>query len=292
MQEQATRESTSAIADLLIGKAAEYHGKSPQSSNDETDEAQVAPETVETENAVDRQPDPEQEQAADADQPETEDEEVSLKDLAEMLDVDVKDIYGVKLPLGNGETVSLGQYKDTYKRLQKYEADEEAFQENRRNQENQILVARQQAESLIDMLVSQGAMTPKNLEALENMQRSQLQRESKAIQAVIPSWTDPETRQRDYDAFAELGAEYGFSDVEIRAIGDHRILKMLYDFSAARRHAKKQNGKTPPKQIGGQSKQPKKVSTLAQRKRDARKHGGAVKQQLIADMITGKQPLE
>ncbi len=292
MQEPATRENTAAIADLLIGKAAEYHGKTPPeqegaSRADETiaEQAQDAPqsEEVETDEAQGAPGEDETEQS----------DEVSLKDLAEMLDVPEKELYSVKLPLGNNEFTTLGQFKDTFKRLQKIDDEQAAFAEHRRKQENEILVARRQTEALVNMLVQTGQVTPDRLAAVENEHRATMIRENKSAQAVMPHWSDPAARERDFDAFVELGAEYGFSDVEIRNIPDHRILKMLYDFSAAKRHAKEsKNGKTPPKTIGGQSKVKQKSSTLAERKRQAKRHGGAVKNQLIADMITGKQPLD
>ncbi len=286
--------SSSAIADYLLDQAAEQSGKAPASDDasrvddNQPDQGIPAQDAQEVESV-----DNESQAAIEADNTDEQDDTVSLDDLAEMLDVPTKEIYSVNIPIGNGEHATLGQFKDAFKRMQKADAEQEQFETHRREQENQILVARRQTEDLVNMLIDGGKITPDDLAAVENINRARLVKENRSALAVMPHWKDPEQRQQDFDSFVQLGADYGFSDVEIRNISDHRILKMLFDFSAQKRHAaNKRNGKNPPKQIGGGSKRPGKTSTLAQRKREARKLGGQVKTQLIADMITGKQSLE
>ena len=285
------------IASLLIKTAASQSGSNTESEDNTDDENQAAAasregaEIVESEDdntAQDAQTDDDGDQLADDETESSEDDIVTLDDLAEMLDVPAREVYTVSIPLGGGNSATLGEMKDAFKWKQKYDEDESGFQEHRRKQENEILVARRQTEDLVNMLIGTNKIGPEDLAAVESINSARIQRENKAALAAIPTWSNPETRKQDFDAFVELGAEYGFSDVEIRNIPDHRILKMLYDFSASRRYAsKKTNGKTPPKQTGGQRRAVKKAPTLAQRKHEAKK-GGAAKTALVTDLLLGK----
>jgi hypothetical protein len=218
---------------------------------------------------------------------------VSLDDLAKMLDVPVKEVYGVQIPVGNGATATLGQLKDAYKRVAGFDAEKSKFDDHRRKQENEILVARRETDGLVRHLMGSGRVSQDDIAAVRKITQSQQQREYSAMLAVRPEWSDKAQREADFDAFVELGAEYGFSDVEMRNVPDHRILKMLYDFSAAKRHARQQgNGKTPPSMHGGSRSPAARTPTLAERKRQAAGGGQAARLALSAEILTGKIKLE
>jgi hypothetical protein len=224
-----------------------------------------------------------------------EDDTVSLDDLAEMLEVNTKEIYGVQIPIGGGNFATLGQMKDSFKRIQKFDDERTEFEDYKRDQENQILTGRRQTETMVDMLVRSGQITPETLQQCERMHSARVTKENARVLQVIPSWKDPQQRQRDFEAMVEVGAEYGYSEQEIRNIPDHRDLKVLYDVATARRlKADLKNGKKPPSTIGGRGRTPPKSAsrTLAERKREAKRLVGSAKRGLIVDMIAGRVPAE
>lgn len=295
MHTQATKASTSAIADMLVNKAGEMMGKSPEHSDNQVEPA-AEDSTLQTPAPV--TPEGEEnlavpeggESVADPEEQDAETEGVTLDDVAGMLDVPAKEIYGIQIPIGGGEVVSLGEMKDAFKRVQKFDDEKAEFAEHRRDQENMILTARRQTEDMIGMLVDSGRITPDDLQRLEQTNRARIAQENKRALAVIPSWKDQKVRERDFDLMVDFGSRYGFSDVEIRNIGDHRVLKVLYDAVAGER-VKSEVKKTPPKPVG-KPRANQAPKTLAQRKAEARRLGGATKRQLITDMISGRVPVE
>lgn len=296
--EQAQTSNTGAIASLLVQKA----GGDAEQGNGDASRDPVTPvageaEDASSENALDAQAQQGQQenddgqQSADADAGNEEPvETVSLDDLAEMLDVPSKEIYSVNIPLGGGESAPLGEMKDAFKWKQKFDADDGEYQDHRRKQENEIMVARKQTEELVTMLVGAGRIGPQDLQVLEQTQAARAQRENKSLIAAIPTWSDPATRQADFQALIEFASEYGYSEAEIRNTPDHRALKILYDMSAGRRA--KAGGKIPPKKIGGSpQRKATPAKTLAARKAEAKRLGGRVKTNLVTDMLTGKVKL-
>ena len=210
----------------------------------------------------------------------------SLKDLSETLDVDVAELYGVSVPISKDENATLGELKDAFKKYGKLKGEREEYDLHRTRTENELMVARRQAEQLMNMGIDQGLITPEVIKQIEDSNRVTTARENRALLSVIPSWQDKGVRQVDFEGMVEMMSGYGFSENEILNIPDHRIVKFLYDQSAARR-LRKGNGKTPPANTGTTRRTiQSKVSTLQQRKSEATTR--QQKSALISDILTKK----
>lgn len=100
-------ETVTDIANLLAAEEGDAPESQPEQQRAEPEQKAETPE------------EPEQKAEEKPEEPEDEVVEVqNLHDLAEMLKVDVKDLYGVKLPItnpdGQSEEITLGEYKDAY----------------------------------------------------------------------------------------------------------------------------------------------------------------------------------
>ena len=94
---------------------------------------------------------------------------VTLKELAENLEIDAKDLYEVEIALGHDETATLGTLKDAYKEYKTLKAGVEEFETAKMSYENEKLVATRQIDSIIGAVVETGAMTPELMQQIHLM---------------------------------------------------------------------------------------------------------------------------
>ena len=125
--------------------------------------------------------------------------------------------YKQEIPLANGEKRTLGELKDHY---QASAAREVAMIER----ENKVM---QQTNELHEM--SQYLNLPDDVrQGIARQQIQHLQAQHGLMLQAIPEWKDQATFEKARVAIFNLGEEYG---VDLSKVADHRVVKMLNDFS-------------------------------------------------------------
>lgn len=221
-----------------------------------TDESQAG---GDAEKEVQDQVDPET-ASGDAD---AEAKPVTLKELAENLEVDPADLYDVEIAIGKDETATLGALKDSYKEFKSLKANEEANALKRLSEENEHLIAKKQIDNIVEVAFKTGMLTPELKQTLEAYNTEKVAKERRYVLAAIPEWSDEIQRNADFDNMVEHMQEYGFSESEIRGEIDHRKLKFMRDVMRRDQLAKKFHKETKvPAQIRGGTQATKKATPL------------------------------
>ncbi|WP_425044057.1 hypothetical protein [Primorskyibacter sp. S87] len=115
---------------------------------------------------------------------EEDDDSVSLASVAEALEVEPADLYEVQVPLGDGETVTLGQLKDAYKD----QTEAERILTERRSQADQREVALMQEQHFMQNMFEalKGQITPEMAQYISNHDKQVDAEERLALSRVVP----------------------------------------------------------------------------------------------------------
>ncbi len=231
-------EQVQKISELIQGKAPTtdqdqeteptntIDGESQPDQVDETDDSSDASPPGEDQ-ATDQDADPDASPSTDTDT----DQPVTLKDLAATLEIKASELYDVQVPLGKGESASLGQLKDDHTKYLKLKAGQDEYEHNKTRADNEMMVARRQLEQLINIGNANGQLTPELLAYVDDMQSETITRERAALRQAIPEWTDNQVRSTDYGSIIDLMGQYGFSKAEVENVMDHRLIKFVHDMT-------------------------------------------------------------
>jgi hypothetical protein len=151
----------------------------------------------------------------------------TLEALAEKLEVDVKDLYETVVPMGEGESMTIGELKDLAADAGDIVTARAEIQLQRSENENSIMAAKSEIGQVVNMLG--GAVTPQVLERAKGELAIMAERERRATIEAIPEWGDSDTHQRDRQAMATRMAEYGYTQADISHVHDHRLIKFIRD---------------------------------------------------------------
>jgi len=134
-----------------------------------------------------------------------------------------------------GESQTISQLKDHYQATKSFATDREQWDETRREQENEQMVARQQLNSLAVML---GEVKPELLKAAQEHQALNAEHEARMLLQVYPKWAEPEVKKQASAAMLDTAKQYGFTEQQFMGIDDHRIIKVLHDYTVMLNKAK------------------------------------------------------
>lgn len=157
----------------------------------------------------------------------------TLAGLAEKLGVDSKDLYSVEVPTqaldeeGNPITATLGELKDAYAEMHEIDVEREAVADLRRENERDLLTARQELEAILSMAPQ--LVTPEMVQLARTQQAALAQREAAKVKELIPSWSDETAQREDREQMRDHARKYGFREAEISAIFDSRLIMLLRD---------------------------------------------------------------
>lgn len=184
---------------------------------------------------------PEKAQVPEPDREEEEPEEAAQEATEEAQQPDID--YDLEIPMPDGrEAMTLGQMKDKVNELERTESQ-------MIERENALLRERQELDKV---MAAVGEIPPELRQQADAMNQQHLQQERGKMLEAIPEWSDRETFERDRTAIAEVGHKYGFSDIEIGTIADHRVIKFMRDYS--RMAAAEQQAQETAKQVHRASK--------------------------------------
>ena len=150
--------------------------------------------------------------------------------LAEQLGVEVKDLYATEVPLAFGlEPMTIGQMKDQFQDLKTVQGKQDKYETERVTFENDMMRTRQVMAAMFDKIPPEIAQAAR-AEA-ESDYRDTLSRERSALIESIPEFSDPVKYQTSIKGMTGLVKEYGFSAHELGNVIDHRLVKMIKDYS-------------------------------------------------------------
>ena len=220
-------EELSPFANVLVGN------DPPAAETPPADPDQPAAETPPTATA-DLEPESEPADDTAAETPPT---ELSVTDLAERLDMSVEDLYrDLKLDLRDGESVTLGQFKDQAKDLQRANVLLNSAEESKLSGENELLRKNRE----LQLVASRLGRQPSEAERVEaaKVYADYVDRENSHALDAISDWSDTAVRSEDLKSISALMSEYGFTAAEQGATVDHRHVKLLRDYDQLRRRLK------------------------------------------------------
>jgi hypothetical protein len=159
-------------------------------------------------------------------------EKLDLKGLANRLEIDVKELYGLEIPMpGEGESITLGELKDQAHEFSTVKQRQEKLEDERISHQNDVLRSRQELSALVNLLPE----IPQELQQQAGaMQQQHLQQEQARLLEVLPEWRDANTFAADREIISNTVAEYGFNDADMSAVTDHRLIKLLHDYGKLR----------------------------------------------------------
>lgn len=220
------------------------------------------------------------------------DHAVTLKELAESMELETKELYDVEIMVGKDQSATLGELKDGFKELEKFRGDAETFETRKTAQDNEVMVAKRQIDQLVELGARTNSLHPEVLAKLEIIHGEKVATERRLVLSAIPEWDNAIERQKDFTEMGGLMSQYGFSQAEIEGELDHRKLKFMRDM--ARRENQIKNA--TPEKVGkvpadtGKGKRQVKTSKLRERI-SAAKTRSASKQQkvgVISELIGEK----
>jgi len=171
---------------------------------------------------------PEQPENQDIEDDEGEPEPLTMKSLAEKLEIKPKDLYDVEL----GDGLTIGQLKDRFKELEVVEQTRTDAELHKVKTENEVMQQRRALETARQELGIQ--VTPQQQERANQQFAEYVSTETARTMEAIPEWSEPTVLEADRQGMQAMLAEYGLSEMEMTAIVDHRQVKMLRDFHTLR----------------------------------------------------------
>jgi len=84
-----------------------------------------------------------------------------------------------------------------------------------------------------------------NAQAADTQRQQAIATERERLFQVRPDWRDPVKGQAAYQAISAMGRKLGFTDAELTAISDHRMLLGLHQLSELAAQAQKQKAALP-----------------------------------------------
>jgi len=243
-------------------------------------------------NPAEEQASPEPEEATDAlqDAEEPETDKTATEETAEPED-SPPSIYDEQVKVNNGqeaETLTVGQLKDYYQEHRGLEQERETWTNTRTEQENELLVTRQQ---LLGIAQHLGDVKPELIQQIAQQEQARVEQQRALMLTAIPEWQDEARLKADRDAITELAIGYGLNELELNQVQDHRFVKMLRDFMQLKRQQEQARAKleAAPKPPKKQNVTPKQSNAQSKRAKLEQAKNGTREQKLsaISELISG-----
>ena len=199
------------IADLLGGPV-------------EPAEADKTPEPAQAAQEPATEPEPQASEPAGAD-------ELTPTVLAEKLGITPTELFReLKIPIEGGEPLTLEEIKRAGSKLRGVSEVTETLEQQRVDFENEVMVQRQQLQSLIGEL-PQDTLTAEFVQGVQAKHSTYVATETQALLEVRPDLKDPAKFNATRQLMIDFVAPYGFRPAEIDGIIDHRLAKFVIDMA-------------------------------------------------------------
>jgi molecular chaperone GrpE (heat shock protein) len=177
----------------------------------------------------------EEETPGDDAEPPTEEWDVSS--LAEKLQAPPEKLYGLKVPMADGESRTLGELKDAYRTAEQVKAERETVQKERTTWQADKRQTLEELNEALSLLPAQ-AITPELVQRAQRQIQEHAQRELAATLELIPDWKDDLKRAADRAVMVEYLSGYGFSEADLDGLRNAKLMKLFRDASQAAKAAK------------------------------------------------------
>lgn len=183
--------------------------------------------------------------------------------------------YSQKIPMSNGEPLTLGELKDFYQ-----QHDQKVLELIER--ENKVMSQYDELQQMTQYL----NLPPEAREQIQQRQTAYLQEQHGLMLQAIPEWKDQSAFEKGRAAIFDLGKEYG---VDLSRVTDHKVVKMLRDFATLKSAIKsakasvRQVKQPEPKAV--QARNPGGNGQLDQAIATAKRTGNSADQSRAVDML-------
>lgn len=155
-------------------------------------------------------------------------EKLDLKSVAERLGVDPAALYELEVTTGDGETLKLGALKDGYQAVKGLEKSREELAKERGTWQAEQIRTERELGDLLSALPRE-SITPELQQTVERITRERVSRETEALYRKVPEWSDANIRSADVRLMIDHLKPYGFTEGDLNAVLDHRLLAYFRD---------------------------------------------------------------
>jgi len=167
--------------------------------------------------------------------------ELTPTNLAETLGLKPDELFQrFKIPLDEGEPLTLEEFKDAGKELRGLKAAQSEFAEQKVAHENSVMMQRQVLQRALAKVPPQ-YLTEDVIAEVQQEQATYVEGERSKLLAVRPDLKDPAKWRSTQEALVEHLTPYGFMAVEIANLHDHRMRKYVIDNAEREQRVKKLN---------------------------------------------------
>ena len=165
--------------------------------------------------------------------------ELNPTSLAETLGLKPEELFSrLKIPVDEGEPLTLEEFKDAGKQLRGLQAAQTEFAEQKVAHENSVMMQRQVLQRALGKVPPQ-FLTEDVIAEVQQEQAVYVEGERNKLLAVRPDLKDPAKWRSTQEALVEHLTPYGFMQVEIENLHDHRMRKYVIDNAEREQRVKK-----------------------------------------------------
>lgn len=156
----------------------------------------------------------------------------TLKEFADEHELSATELHKLSVSIDRDiEPMTIEQMKARIKDMRNFETLRDDFEETRATQQNEILVARQQVEDVLQRLTE--VVPPEHLARafadMETAGAANLEKAKAQLNEWFPEWKEPARRVADRERLETVLATYGFTKFEVGAVRDPRLIKFAMD---------------------------------------------------------------
>ncbi len=225
--------------------------------------------------------------------PEAGADELTPTAIAEKLGIKPDKFFkGLKIPIDDGEPLTLEEFKSAGKELRGLKAAQHELAEEKVTFENSVMLQKQTLEKTLAKIPAE-LLTPEMVAEVQQEQRDAIDRERTQLHTIRPDLKDPAKWNATRELLLTHLAPYGFHTIEVDSIIDHRLAKYVIDNAEREQRIKvlAAEGLQPEVPAGTRpSRTPAAPSKRAQQQTGTAKHAGNVQAEQvsqIADLIVG-----
>jgi hypothetical protein len=196
---------------------------------------------------------------------------------------------GLKIPIDDGEPLTLEEFKGAGKELRGLKAAQHELAEEKVTFENSVMLQKQTLEKTLAKIPAE-LLTPEMVSEVQAEHRETIDRERSQLHTIRPDLKDPAKWNATRELLITHLAPYGFHRIEVDSIIDHRLAKYVIDNAEREQRIKNLDADSlQPEKTGRRpSQKPAPGSQRAQQKTGGKTRDKQAEQvSAIADLIVG-----
>ena len=217
--------------------------------------------------------------------------ELTPKAIAERLGITPDELFTqMRVPIDGGEPLTLEEFKADGQGLRGLKAAQNELAEERVTFENSVMQQKQTLERAIAK-IPPDALTGEMIAEVQAEHETTLKRERQALLTIRPALRDPAVWNATRDLLVAHLQPYGFREIEVDAIVDHRLAKYVIDNAEREERIRKIDADSLepeiPTKLGRPSQKPRAPSKRATTEITAKRKGSpqADKVAKVAELI-------